>query len=114
MKTKHERGRSTIGPWVLIENFDGNPYKYGVLDGKELIHVSAMGASTVKQDKAVAKLIAAAPDLLGACQALHERIPWVHNAAITDDIEALKSIALAYAEAWNTLILPAIAKATGD
>ncbi len=38
-------------------------------------------------------------------------VPWVHNAAITNDIEALRAIALAYSEWNNTICLPALAVA---
>lgn len=55
-------------------------------------------------------VIAALPDLVSALDAARE-IPWVANAAITDDIEALRKIALAYS-AWNNgVLLPALAKA---
>jgi hypothetical protein len=37
---------------------------------------------------------------------------WVHNAAITNDIEALRKIALWYAGWWNFTAIPAIEKAT--
>jgi hypothetical protein len=64
-----------------------------------------------------ALLIAAAPDLLTACQAMARvdiggEIPWVHNAALTQDIEALRAICLAYCSVWNNKIIPAIARAT--
>lgn len=39
---------------------------------------------------------------------------WVHNAAITDDIEALRTICLGYAKWWNEQALPVIALATGQ
>lgn len=35
-------------------------------------------------------------------------VNWVHNAAITDDIEALRRICLQYAEWWNHQALPII------
>lgn len=36
---------------------------------------------------------------------------WVHNAAITQDIEALRRIALTYSEWWNNTAWPAIVAA---
>lgn len=33
-------------------------------------------------------------------------VPWVHNAAITSDIEALRAICLRYSQWWNTTGLP--------
>lgn len=68
----------------------------------------------------VRRIVLAAPDLLAACQRLDRRpehggtVPWKDNAAITDDIEALRAICLAFADAWNNHVMPAIAKATGN
>lgn len=60
----------------------------------------------------------AAPAMLAALEAGHpggsHAIPWVHNAAITGDIEALRRICLAYARWNNEVILPAIAAAKGE
>ena len=39
---------------------------------------------------------------------------WVHNAAVTDDIEALRRICLQYADWWNRRAAPLIAKAGGQ
>jgi hypothetical protein len=47
----------------------------------------------------LARLLAAAPVLLGALEAASCPV-WVHNAAITTDIEALRRIALWHAD-WN-------------
>jgi hypothetical protein len=38
---------------------------------------------------------------------------WIHNAAITDDVEALRKICLAHAAWWNTIASPLIAKVKG-
>jgi len=69
-----------------------------------------------------AQLIAAAPDLLAACKMMASpgcsgcrgRVPWVHNAALTSDIEPLRKICLAFANVWNNYMWPAIAKAEGQ
>lgn len=50
----------------------------------------------------MARLLAAAPVLLGALEAASCPV-WVHNAAITTDIEALRRIALWHAD-WNNTI----------
>ncbi len=39
---------------------------------------------------------------------------WVHNAAITGDIEALRRICLEHSNWWNNTALPLIAKARGQ
>jgi hypothetical protein len=62
-------------------------------------------------------LIANAPDLLDALESslpggAHE-IPWVCNAAITQDIEALRAICIAYAKWNNEVLIPAVANARG-
>ena len=58
------------------------------------------------------------PQLLAACRAMDStdrggQIPWVHNAADTNDIEALRAICIAQADVWNSMMLPAIAAAEG-
>jgi hypothetical protein len=54
-----------------------------------------------------AKLREAAPKLLAALEAGHNK-SWVHNAAITQDIEALRRIALEQADWWNNIAWPLI------
>jgi len=54
-----------------------------------------------------------APDMLEALEA--SKCPcWVCNAAITNDIEALRKIALHYSNWNNTVRMAAIAKAKGN
>lgn len=64
------------------------------------------------ESQANARLIASAPELLEALE-LAGGFPWVHNAAITNDIEALRAICLSYSTWWNNKAMPAIAKAKG-
>lgn len=69
-----------------------------------------------EQAAANARLIAVAPELLAACKAMDRvelggRIHWVHNAANTTDIEALRAIVLAHGDVWNNLMRHAVAKA---
>lgn len=63
--------------------------------------------------EAIAALFAASPEMLRVLEAA-QQIDWVHNAAITDDIEALRKICLAYAAWWNQKALPVIAQAKGQ
>jgi hypothetical protein len=56
-----------------------------------------------------ARLQEAAPKLLEALEAGHSKC-WVHNAAITQDIEALRRIALERADWWNNIAWPLIEK----
>ena len=58
------------------------------------------------------RLCDAAPELLAVLKEA-STISWVHNAAITDDVEALRAICLAYSDWWNRKALPAIGKAAG-
>lgn len=60
--------------------------------------------------EALAALFAASPELLRVLEAAG-RVDWVHNAAITDDMEALRRICLQYAAWWNGQACPAIARA---
>lgn len=60
-----------------------------------------------------ARLIAAAPKLLEALESA--QCPcWVHNAALTNDIEKLRAIALWFGKWNNDVRVPAIAKAKGN
>jgi hypothetical protein len=53
------------------------------------------------------------PTLLHALAAAHNP-HWVHNAAITQDIEALRRICLYHAHWWNHTAWPAIVAAAGS
>lgn len=53
-----------------------------------------------------------AEDMLKALEAGHSR-DWVCNAAITEDIEALRKICLAHADWWNNIAWPLIRKVKG-
>lgn len=55
-------------------------------------------------------LSGSAQELLAVLQEAHD-FPWVCNAALTDDIDALRKICLAYADWWNGRAWPAIEKA---
>ena len=54
-----------------------------------------------------------AADMLEALESANCPV-WVHNAAITNDIEALRRIALWYSHFWNNQAMPALAKAKGE
>lgn len=68
---------------------------------------------TTEEQETLARLFAASPEMLRVLQAAQFK-EWVHNAAITNDIEALRKICLAYAAWWNEQVLPIIAQATGQ
>lgn len=114
METKH-----TPEPWKVYGR-DGKSKCYVTdADGRTIADLDSFctGADSAEQTEANAKLIAAAPDLLAACKLLARqdrggKIPWVHSAGVTKDIEKLRAICLAYADVWNNHIAPAIAKAT--
>ena len=58
----------------------------------------------------IAALFTASPRLLRVLEAAQCKA-WVHNVALTDDIEALRSICPHYGRWWNEQALPAIAEA---
>lgn len=66
--------------------------------------------NNVAEKEANARLFAAAPALLEALEAA-DQFDWVHNAGITNDIEALRKICLQYSDWWNNTAMPVIAKA---
>ena len=51
-------------------------------------------------------------DLIAALEAGKSK-SWVHNAALTQDIEELRAIALEHCRWWNTVALPIIQRAKG-
>ena len=67
---------------------------------------------TAHREEIDAHALQAAPEMLEALRAAHCPC-WVHNAAITDDIEALRRIALFYADWSNGQRLSAMEKAAG-
>ncbi len=58
------------------------------------------------------RLCGNAEDMLKALEVGHSR-DWICNAAITDDIEALRKICLAHADWWNNIAWPLIRKVKG-
>lgn len=66
-----------------------------------------------EEQEQLARMFAASPEMLRVLQAAQFK-EWVHNAAITEDIEALRRICLAYNEWWNEQAVPIIAQATGQ
>lgn len=59
-----------------------------------------------------ARLIAAAPELLDTLKNGKLK-SWVHNAALTNDIEALRKICVEWSDWWNYSVLPVLEKAEG-
>lgn len=113
----------TPGPWEAgtlshsdygLEEIDIR-HSYPGYDGGRHATVHALHYTEEARQiaEANARLIAAAPDLLEACNHF-KRIPWVHNAALTNDIEALRTICLAWSNVWNNHVVPALEKATGE
>lgn len=45
---------------------------------------------------------------VAALIAAQNSIPWAHNAGVTNDIEALRRIVLAYSDWWNETALPIV------
>lgn len=60
----------------------------------------------------IGELFAAAPDMLAALESAQSK-NWVHNAAITNDTEALRAIVLEFGKWWNYVALPTIERAKG-
>ena len=56
------------------------------------------------------RLCDAAPEMLAVLEAAG-KFSWVHNVAVTNDIDMLRTICLEYAEWWNRLACPVIARA---
>jgi len=130
-KTTSDQTQHTPGPWFV----DDSSVIAHVPTGSNRVHGYGYGCGSQgficdlddgeyheyndkNEMRANARLIAAAPDLLAACKAMDQphrggTVRWVHNASITQDIEALRAIALAHGHVWNTLMGPAIARAEG-
>ena len=68
---------------------------------------------TAEEQETLVRLFVASPELLRVLKAA-QFTEWVHNAAITNDIEALRKICLAYAAWWNEQALPVIEQARGQ
>jgi hypothetical protein len=58
------------------------------------------------------RLCDSAEEMLKALEAGYSK-GWVHNAAITEDIEALRKICLAHADWWNNTARPLVEKVKG-
>lgn len=117
METKH-----SPGPWHIEGEhiFDAILSRVATVDLSDADErtVTGQGETPAGTGRANARLIAAAPALLEACEAMqscgeHGRVPWVHNAAITDDIEELRKICLAFCSVYNRLVINAINQALG-
>lgn len=61
-------------------------------------------------DPAQAAAIVSDFDALASTLNAAGQLPWVHNAAHTTDIEALRRICLAYSTWWNDKALPILAR----
>lgn len=95
----------TPAPWKIAQNSNlivTADEKFSVAVIQPLIGCNG-GKDGVATAEANARLITAAPDMAAALLAT-QQFPWVHNAAITNDMEALRAICLAYSE-WNNAIL---------
>lgn len=107
---------------TLILSYDYSPYQsqqgdeipaFEIFDAEYQTIAETNENMTAEEQEKLARLFAASPELLRVLQAAHFK-EWVHNAAITDDIEALRKICLAYAAWWNEQALPVIALAKGQ
>jgi len=107
---------------TLILSYDYSPYQSqqgGDIPAFEIFNEEGEKVADTNENQpcedqeAIAALFAASPEMLRVLE-VAQQIGWVHNAAITDDIEALRKICLAYAEWWNQKALPVIAQAKGQ
>jgi hypothetical protein len=64
--------------------------------------------------KKARKQTVTATEAMIAMVELNASIPWVNNAGITDDIEALRKICLAYMHWHNTVYVPLMKQWRGD
>ena len=91
---------------------------------KRIIHIEAPNGEIVADDISLdgvfirdggdtaMRLSDNAEDMLKALEADYSK-DWIHNAAITDDIEALRKICVAHADWWNNTAWPLIEKTKG-
>lgn len=110
----------TLGPWAIwcpshegwrvVQRDDKSKCIAVVTDGRSLPCGADYGDM---EARANARLLAAAPDLLAALESA-TCPPWVHNAANTQDIEALRAVAVWFGDWNNKVRLPAIGKAKGE
>lgn len=63
METKFTKGK-----WILKEQGDANEYAIITQDNKWVVAFRLNGEQRIEEEKANAKLIAAAPDLFKACE----------------------------------------------
>ena len=117
-----EQGKNTPGPWLVVP---GTPLMFGgsdaiIAEGIDDAVVCMMGHDMPEVD-ANARLIAAAPELLGACQAAIAYDKAIRGRAQAGDFEKLDprgaiaegvDLDTLYEE-WITLSMCAIAKAEG-
>lgn len=107
--------KHTPGPWSVHGD---HKTMIGCDDRKMMLaevlyeHVCTEWGRPIVEAQANARLIAAAPELLVALEATRN-FPWVHNAGITNDIEALRRICLAYADWANSTRATLLAKVKG-
>lgn len=85
---------------------------YGHIPGQGLECIGDFSSCAAAEDIRQ-RITGSAQIILKVLQAAHLK-EWVHNAAITDDIEALRKICLAYAAWWNEQALPVIEQTTGQ
>jgi hypothetical protein len=113
--------KHTPGPWKLDAYLNSGSPNPGIVvaenphgEGAEQVaSIEWIAGGFHAEQVANARLIAAAPDLLKALEAAHCPV-WVHNAGHTSDIEALRKIALWFADWSNNTRYAAIRKARGE
>lgn len=74
-------------------------------DSESAVELQMAKVATIREEAVIYGNAEGLPDLLLALKATRT-FPWVHNAAITSDIEALRKICLAYSEWNNTILAP--------
>jgi hypothetical protein len=82
-------------------------------EGRTVAHDLALDSCFIRYGGESERLLCnAAPELLAVLREVGQ-IDWVHNAAVTGDLEALRRICLQFADWWNRRACAAIAKAQG-